>query len=89
MLREVAEAEDGPASVISTGLNLGLPLPDPAHTDTIWSCHRPPAHLCRRRKEKEYQSDTTQSSGPEGCCSEQSGTQAMETMKILDFWIKK
>lgn len=76
MLREVAEAEDGPASVISAGLNLGLPSPD---TDTICSCHRPPSHLSARGgKPKKC------SSGPEGCCLEQSSTRAMEMMKIFE-----
>lgn len=37
----MARAEDGLASVISTGLNLAPLLPDPAHTDTITSCHQP------------------------------------------------
>lgn len=37
----MAGAEDGLASVISTELNLGRLLPDPAQTDTITSCHRP------------------------------------------------
>lgn len=36
----MARAEDGLASVISTGLNLGPLLPDPAHTDTITSYHQ-------------------------------------------------
>lgn len=45
MLREVAEAEDGAASVISTRLNLGLPLPDTGHAGIRVSAavtgHRP------------------------------------------------
>lgn len=47
----MAGAEDGLASVISTGLNLGPLLLDPAHTDTVTSCHQPPA-LCMRREIK-------------------------------------
>lgn len=37
----MAGAEDGLASVISTELNLDPLSPDPAHTDTITSCHQP------------------------------------------------
>lgn len=78
MLREVAEAEDGPASVISTELNLGLPLPDPAHSDTISSCHRPPAHLPSTGGKKK----NIKAIQPEVPVQRD---EAMKTMKILDF----
>lgn len=84
MLREVAEAEDGPASVISTGLNLGLPSPDPAHTDTISSCHRPPSHLSDRGgKKKNIKAIQTVVPDQRDVVSSKAAHGAVEMMKIF------